>query len=436
MNVFNRLSKALLVCLLAAAVVCAFPSASFAADKVTLKDGTVLEGKITREGEGFLFIKVKIGAIEQERLAATSDIKTIERDADKDAGKKDPKSADDAKDKDAKDKKDPAVAGEAKAGESKPAHSGATRVAILNFGPPSSWQDKVLDTVGKQILAKSFAEAIPMLEKAKVDVVVIRINSGGGALAEIPRFHRVFENMYKPRFRTVAWVESAISAAAMSPYVIEEFYFLPEGNLGACTGWSGDLHSVTGVGEEQLLIEMEEGSAMGKRDSKIMRSMQIQEPLSCNIDEVTGEVTWFQDTSGHYLVNQPHTILTLNAQDAVKYKFARAIAATKEELAKAMGLNEVEWVAQDATDYVDQNMRECDKSEKTFQNAYEKFAIAYNLAAQIQDCKARGSQIAIARRYLSEMRRLTNVNPNFGLMRGVDEDWFRQRDEELRKLAC
>ena len=59
MNVFNRLSKALLVCLLAAAVVCAFPSASFAADKVTLKDGTVLEGKITREGEGFFFLSIK-----------------------------------------------------------------------------------------------------------------------------------------------------------------------------------------------------------------------------------------------------------------------------------------------------------------------------------------------------------------------------------------
>ncbi|HNB58806.1 MAG TPA: hypothetical protein PK308_00735 [Phycisphaerales bacterium] len=434
MNVFNRLSKALLVCLLAAAVVCAFPSASFAADKVTLKDGTVLEGKITREGEGFLFIKVKIGAIEQERLVATSDIKTIERDADKDAGKKDPKSADDAKGKDAKDKKDPAVAGDAKAGESKPAHSGATRVAILNFGPPSSWQDKVLDTVGKQILAKSFAEAIPMLEKAKVDVVVIRINSGGGALAEIPRFHRVFENMYKPRFRTVAWVESAISAAAMSPYVIEEFYFLPEGNLGACTGWSGDLHSVTGVGEEQLLIEMEEGSAMGKRDSKIMRSMQIQEPLSCNIDEVTGEVTWFQDTSGHYLVNQPHTILTLNAQDAVKYKFARAIAATKEELAKAMGLNEVEWVAQDATDYIDQAMRDATKAEKNIQIVAEKYDTAFNLASQLQDCKQRGTQIAIARRYLSELRRLLQASPN--LAPGLNKQWFEEREEELRKLAC
>ncbi len=423
----KRISSVLAAAVIAMAVVFATPSASFAADKVTLKDGTVLEGKITREGEGFLFIKIKIGSIEQEKLVATSDIKTIERDG----AAKDPKSADDAK-----DKKDPAVAGDAKAGESKPAHSGATRVAILNFGPPSSWQDKIGNTVGLEISVKAFADVVPKLEKAKVDVVVIRVNSGGGLGLEVPKFQELFEKVYKPKFRTVAWIESAISAAAMSPYVIEEIYFLPEGNLGACTGWYGNLQNVEGVDLEEMLIMMEHASALGKRDPKIMRSMQIQEPLSCNIDPVTGEVTWFQDTSGQYLVNQPHTILTFNAKDALRYKFAAGIAATKEELAKAMGLNEVEWVAQDATDYVDQNMRECDKSEKTFQNAYEKFAIAYNLAAQIQDCKARGSQIAIARRYLSEMRRLTNVNPNFGLMRGVDEDWFRQRDEELRKLAC
>ena len=423
----KRISSVLAAAVIAMAVVFATPSASFAADKVTLKDGTVLEGKITREGEGFLFIKIKIGSIEQEKLVATSDIKTIERDG----AAKDPKSADDAK-----DKKDPAVAGDAKAGESKPAHSGATRVAILNFGPPSSWQDKIGNTVGLEISVKAFADVVPKLEKAKVDVVVIRVNSGGGLGLEVPKFQELFEKVYKPKFRTVAWIESAISAAAMSPYVIEEIYFLPEGNLGACTGWYGNLQNVEGVDLEEMLIMMEHASALGKRDPKIMRSMQIQEPLSCNIDPVTGEVTWFQDTSGQYLVNQPHTILTFNAKDALRYKFAAGIAATKEELAKAMGLSEVEWVAQDATDYVDQNMRECDKSEKTFQNAYEKFAIAYNLAAQIQDCKARGSQIAIARRYLSEMRRLTNVNPNFGLMRGVDEDWFRQRDEELRKLAC
>ena len=423
----KRISSVLAAAVLAMAVVFATPSASFAADKVTLKDGTVLEGKITREGEGFLFIKIKIGSIEQEKLVATSDIKTIERDG----AAKDPKSTDDAK-----DKKAPAVAGDAKAGESKPAHSGATRVAILNFGPPSSWQDKIGNTVGLEISVKAFADVVPKLEKAKVDVVVIRVNSGGGLGLEVPKFQELFEKVYKPKFRTVAWIESAISAAAMSPYVIEEIYFLPEGNLGACTGWYGNLQNVEGVDLEEMLIMMEHASALGKRDPKIMRSMQLQEPLSCNIDPVTGEVTWFQDTSGQYLVNQPHTILTFNAKDALRYKFAAGIAATKEELAKAMGLNEVEWVAQDATDYVDQNMRECDKSEKTFQNAYEKFAIAYNLAAQIQDCKARGSQIAIARRYLSEMRRLTNVNPNFGLMRGVDEDWFRQRDEELRKLAC
>lgn len=415
----NRL-KGLFVGLVAGvAMLLALPHATFAADKVTLNDGTVIEGEIVREGDGFLFIKYKIGSIVQEKLIASSDIKKIERDAAK-AAPKDAKAPADEKKKDDK----PAA----------PLGS-ATKVAILNFGPPSSWQGKVDSMVGTVISAQAFKDVIPKLEKAGVQVVVIRVNSGGGLGLEVPKFQELFEKEYKPRFRTVAWIESAISAAAMSPYVIEEMYFFREGNLGACTGWYGNLQNVEGADLEEYMIMMEEASRLGKRDPKIMKAMQVQVPLSANIDEVTGEVTWFQDTSGQFLVNPGNEILTMNSTQAVKFKFAKGVADTREELAKVMNLPEVEWVAQDATDYVDNNMRENDKSEKTFQNTFQKYGTAVDLAAQIQDAKMRGGQIAIARRYLSELRRLTKINPNFELMRGTNDAWFQRQEEMLRELG-
>ena len=422
----NRLSKFFIALAAAAAVTFGAPHSTYAADKVFLNDGTVLEGEIVREGDGFVFLKVKIGSIVQEKFITTGEIKKIERDAAAKAAKPaDTKPEDAAKPADGAKKDEKAT----------PSLSGATKVAILNFGPPSSWQGKVDSMVGTVISAQAFKDVIPKLEKAGVQVVVIRVNSGGGLGLEVPKFQQLFEKEYKPRFRTVAWIESAISAAAMSPYVLEEMYFFREGNLGACTGWYGNLQNVEGVGLEEYMIMMEEASRMGKRDPKIMKAMQVQVPLSATIDETTGEVTWFQDTSGQYVLNSAKTIFTINSRDAVKFKFAKGVADTKEELVKAMGLSEVEWVAQDATDDIDQNMRDNDKSEKTFQNTYQKYAGAVELAAQIQDPKVRGGQIALARRYLSELRRLTNLNPNFKLMRGTDEAWFQQQEETLRELA-
>jgi len=408
----------------AAAAVLLCCSIQAMADKVTTKDGTVYEGTITQEGDNYLYIKYKVGSLEQTKFLLKDEVVKIERDSTPAPAA--PKPEDKKTDKSA----------------SAAPMTGATRVVILNFGAPRSWQGAIGDEVGVHINAQSFRDTVPMLKKDNVKVVVIRINSGGGLGSEVGRFHDVFEHDFKSNFRTVGWVESAISAAAMSPYVLEEFYFLPEGNLGACTGWYGSLQNVEGIQLEMMLVQMEKASALGKRSPYIMRAMQIQEPLSASIDDKTGEVTWFQDeTSGPYVLNTRDHIFTFNANDAVKFKFAKGIAATKEELARAMGLQEVEWAGQDATDYIDNNMRACDKAEKSFDNAFEKYYVAIGLAVQTQDEKKRGEQVGVARKWLHEMRRLVEANPNFKFLhadpatgRPLDNDWFRDQESLLRKL--
>lgn len=316
----------------------------------------------------------------------------------------------------------------------KPSASGVTRVAILNFGPPSEWQGTAGNMVGTVVNAKAWEDAIPMLEKDNVDVVVVRINSGGGLLAEMAPFQNLYEKKYKPRFRTVGWVESAISCAAMSPYVLEEFYFMPEGNLGACTGWHGNLEAIKDEGLSDILYRMEQVSAMGKRDPKIMRAMQIQEPLSANIDD-NGNVTFFQDESGSIKVNAPKRILTLTADVAEKIKFSRGTAATKEELAKAMGLGEVEWVGKAASDYIDQNMRKNDTAEKKFGVIYGKYAMAVQAAASLQDDR-RKTEVGVAKRHLEELKQVAKLNPNLPLL-NINKPWgmwVSEQEEYLKDL--
>ncbi len=432
MTTARRLMRSLAAVLViaGAAIITAVPAL---ADKLHLKDGRVLDGTVVRQTDTFVQFKIKIGGLESVQTFPMSDVDKIEKDSSTPTPGEAQASAQSSSS--SAEKKSPEQrAAEKAAQRAKDLDSGVTRAAILNFGPPSSWHGEVESTVGIEISEAAWREAVKLLDKDKINLVVVRVNSGGGLGLEVPKFQSLFENVYKRKYRTVAWIESAISAAAMSPYVIEEIYFMPNGSFGACTGWYGNLQNVEGLDLAKMLNMMEDASKLAGRPPSIMRSMQIMDPLSATIDPKTGEVTWFQDTSGQTLLNPPGQIFTFTANDAVKFKFARGIAADRDELAKAMGLREVVWAGQEASQFIDDNMRASDKTEKRWQIVYREFALYAGMAEQAQNRDDRGKFVGKAISALREMKAMFSVNPNFGLMNGVTDEWFRQTESDLRKL--
>jgi len=436
--------------LVASCAVLATTPALFSADTVYKKDGTAVEGKIQREETDFVVIVIKDASGKEQTLyLSRTDISRIERDGSltnpsvvppkqgtkpTEAPKVDP-TKDPSKTEAPKPEPAKPVDGAKKDEPKARSTTSVARVAILNFGPPSDWQGSAGSMVGTVVNVKGWRDVIPLLEKDKVTDVVVRINSGGGLVAEMEPFNRLYEEQYKTRFRTVAWVESAISCAAMSPWVLEEFYFLPGGNIGACTAFGGPLIAVTGMGLEQIKIDMEKASRQGKRDPKIMLAMQIPVALSCNIDDTTGQVTWFQDESGSNIVNREGRILTLTANEAMKYKFGKGIAATKEELMKVMGYSEYEFAGKEAAKFIDENMKSNDTYEKRFQNFYQKYDMAVRAASQIQEKALRMPEVGLAKRHLEEMKKAIKVNPNIAMMNGVPTGWFKEQDELLKQLS-
>jgi hypothetical protein len=419
MTRIERFIRTLLTLVVAAGALLALPL-SASADKLHLKDGRVLEGRVEKEEGQVVWFVVVVGKIEQRQLFTTDQILRIERDA---AAPEAP------------------VAGAARPEAARPAAAAsgsATRVAVLNFGAPNAWQGKIEDMVGREISVKSWRDAIPLLEKDGVTVVVVRVNSGGGLGLEVGKFIDLFHNEYKKKFRTVAWIESAISAAAMSPYVLEEMYFMPEGNLGACTGWYGQLQAVKDLPLEQMLFQMEKASEMAGRFPGIMRSMQVLDaPLSYTIDKETGEVHWFQDTSGENVLNDGKHILTLNAVDAVKCRFARGIAATLDELMQQMGISEWVLAGQEASDLIDQTMIKADATTKHLQEMLVKYQIAVQAAQSLAgpDNKARrGAEVGRARNILNQIRAALRVNPNFEFLYNLPQEWFEEQERLLKRL--
>jgi len=419
--------------------------AALATDRVTLNDGTVVEGEIARELNGNIWIKLESGRVE---FYDSSKVLKVERDvaeeepAGEQPGVTDPApQTDDQTDDQANNQAD--RRGEQR--QRRQASPGAPRAAVLSFGDA----DRGHDMVGTYLTAESLRRVIPLLEEQDIDIVVFRVNSGGGALLEIKRISDALENEFKPKFRTVAWVDYAISAASMTPHTLNEIYFMRRGAYGANTGWSGNLVAVKGRGLEEVLYLMEEVSSRGGHDPRIMRAMQIMEPLSADLDE-NGRVTaLYQNTEGEYVINKPQRVLALTSDVAQEIGFADGVADTLDELASAMGLTEVHWVGEDVEgvpwpvskaeaaliEFREQTARD----ESRINEYFDGYQVAVEMArgAPRDD---RGKFVSFARRQLNNIARMVDNNPNlafFILGMSPDKDfpqWLREQEEMLREL--
>lgn len=400
-----------------------------ATDRITLKSGKVVEGTILKELDGYIWIRTKSSGIEREEVIAPTDILRVERAAAPAA---------------------PATPAADKPAEPTPAATPGTRISgaapravVITLGGPEG------DMVGLYMTAKVLKDIIPTLEEElgpkgeRERIVVFRVTSGGGLGLEVQRISDVIHNEYKPRFRTVAWIQSAISAAAMSAHCMDEIYFTPQGNYGACTGWFGQLQAVKDRGLEEMLFQMEKISARGNHDPRVMRAMQIDEPLSADID-ANGDVTWYQNEDGKFVLNRKGYILTFNAQQAKQFKFSRGTALTLDELRRAMNLTEVEWIGKPTkgsiwpiskAEETNVRFRKQVKEDEERQNEYfTLFQVGMNLAEQLRDDKDRQAKvIKIARDNLDNIERMVRNNPNFALLIGLMPDQFKEWMEEQRK---
>lgn len=383
-------------------------------DRVVRTDGTVLEGEIVREVGGAVWIKHTVGGIEHTTFVRPSEIASIER------GGAEPAPADPVtKPRDEQAARD--------------ARTGTPRAAVLTLE----------GMVGMQMSAKPLEEAIPLLEADGIDVVVLRVNSGGGFLLEIARIQKVIHEKYKEKFRVVAWIDYAISAAAMSSHVVEEIVFFPQGAYGACTGWSGALVAVKDRELEEVLAMMEQASVMGQYDPAIMRAMQIDEPLTATIDE-NGDVHWYNDDTGEYTVNPKGQILTFDSAQATQFKFAKGVANTIEELQQILGYPELEWVGEDVegvpypvsrAERLQRKWRDdVTEAESRLNEYFAKYQISVANAQSEQDEQLRGRFVGRARGELAQVERAAKEHPNIALLNGLTDFWFSEQHRLLREL--
>ncbi len=170
-------------------------------------------------------------------------------------------------------------------------------------------------------------------------IIVLVVNTNGGLVLESEKIVDTVRDI-KKRHRVIAWIKKAISAGAMTAMCCEEIYFTSEGTCGSVTTLMGNRSAPQEVQDENTKYFAELAIENG-HSPHIARSMK-QNKYMCSYDKdpETGEVTWFDDLSGEFILSDGSSNLTFNSTNALHCGFSNGTADTPEELAKLLQLPE------------------------------------------------------------------------------------------------
>jgi hypothetical protein len=196
---------------------------------------------------------------------------------------------------------------------------------------------------------------------------------------------------------------------------------------------------------------MEQISARGGYDHRIMRAMQIDVPLRASIDERTGEVTWFEsEDAGDILVNPAGEVLTFNSQNAERLGFSKGTASTLDDLTELLREPEIEWVGRWTPERIypisraEEQMIRFRESVTEDESRLNEYLTNYNIAvgaAQGAREEIQGALVGRARSHLANVERMVKRNPNFALLNfnmtlEDFEFYIEDQEEMLREILA
>ena len=220
----------------------------------------------------------------------------------------------------------------AAAADTKPAGAGESAKQRQVFILPQS------GTVGVGLRAAEMEKVEKAADKfGPGQIIVLRINSPGGLLTEVDKINVVL-NRVREKHRLVAWLEEAISAAAVTAMHCREIYFMNLGSMGSATAYAGDK-SMTGPQLDAWLKRISEIAEAGGRNGQVAKCM-VYSPLvvSYTRDPKTKKVTFFPDASGEKMLSDDKDNLTLTADQALDCGYSNGTANTEAELFALMQL--------------------------------------------------------------------------------------------------
>jgi len=305
---------------------CALAAASLA-DVVTLRDGRVFEGAITKKTAASITIDTKVAGIRTTLSFRRSEIESIEEKPlpeDFFAPKKKPRPERGEREARRPEREEKQTAS-------------APTVRYLEI--------PIEGEFGKEVTAAGVRKALQWAERRGIDHIVFRIDSPGGmvvtaeGIADALRAHDG-----ELTYHAVVEKE-ALSAAIWLVFSCDTIHMLPGSSVGAAVAFKQE----TTTGEIEVDAKLNSAlasnvAAMAQRkghDPAVIRAMMIMDAELWAVEE--GESVELHNafpegrrSSGVQRIDSKQTVLTLTADEAERYGIARTLAAG-EDLESALG---------------------------------------------------------------------------------------------------
>lgn len=402
----------LLSCVLLVLFIAVDLQSAYAADVIKQKDGKTYEGQITQENEDWIEIKVTFGSIVRSYVISRSSIESITKDSDNGDIKKE--------ETDKKSNSDINKSADAD---------------VIDADQPVDLHNKKVfviplhEMVGTYFRADKLKEAVDFVRPMKPDVIILEINSGGGMLLEIYKLREYIAEI-RDEFRVVAWIKSAISAAAMTAFNAREIYMMSEGNIGSATAFNGATGQALTGKELEDWLDYARKLFVDAGYSPYIAQCMVAEKYTLSADREVmpnGEikVTWYDDDSGEFMLCRPGEILNMDARTAEKFGVSLGTPDDTDEFAELLHLDGWVEVSNKGREIMETWWNTVKTAETVVPNLYREYAL-YGDGQK----SSIGRQIQIVQEMIKWSRKLGEVGEWFY---GLEEEKLQLQLRQLRR---
>jgi len=403
-----------LTCLLSLLLLLTFSLGALADDVIVLKNGKTYHGEVLEETKDIVRMKVDVSGIVQTYVFWKDDVQTLTRNA-----------VDEKTDKETTPLKTDVTTSDRKTND-----KSANPVDLVN---KKVFVIPMYGGVGQTFRQDKLKEAIDAARPFKPDVIVLEINSPGGALSEVYKL-RDYITEVRDEFRIVVWVKSAISAAAMTSMMCREMYFMKEGHIGAATAWhmtSGGAEALTGPGLDLWLKNAREFSAAAGYDPKVTQAMIVNSfVLTADVEQLpNGErrVTFYDYyKEGAEILCREGEILTMTASQSLRYNISLGTVDDKEEFARMLNLSG--WV-----EVSDAGRKIMTEWKDTYETAEVEMTRLYN--EYFNPASTTDDRIRVVRELMKWLRRAPQLAEFYAMPNGNSPLDMRDLERLLKELV-
>jgi hypothetical protein len=298
-------------CVLLVGVIVFVLSLSAQADRLVLKDGRVLEGRVVKETRTSVEFEALISNISTVMTFSKRDIESIEKgEVPEKLTKKKAKS---------------------------PSRERTTRTPVQRTREPVKQgavrylEIPIEGQFGVEIAPEGVRDTLDYAKKRGIEHVVFRLKSPGGFVWAAQEIAEVMEDEHEG-LTYYAVIEQAISASIWVVFGCDEIFVLTSGRVGAAVVFTQDR--TTGDAEVDAKMNSAIAGTLAARaianghSPEIVRAMVLQESSVYAVpnDDDGYVLTDQQPSVEHDVLDTRETVLTLTSEEAVRYGVARALA--------------------------------------------------------------------------------------------------------------